>query len=102
MKDEKVLEISNVNIHTTTELYTRIVKDNNFYANVFFIAIFKRLYVKIISQSRACSWSYTHLNFSPVLFFIQGWKTRGTEGESMQNSYPKCMNLFSHLVETVP
>lgn len=102
MKDEKVLEISNVNIHNTAELYIRIVKDDNFYANVVFIVNFKSLYVKIISQSRACSWSYTHLNFPPVLFFIQGWKTRGIEGESMQNSYPKCMNLFFHLVETVP
>lgn len=49
MKNEKVLEISNVNIHNTIELYTHIVKDDNFYASVFFIVILKRLYVKIIS-----------------------------------------------------
>ena len=99
MKNEKVLEISNVNIHNTIELYTHIVKDDNFYASV---VILKRLYVKIISQSRVCSWSYTHLNFPPALFFIQGWRTRGIEGESMQNLYPKCTNRFFHLVETVP
>lgn len=42
-----------MNIHTTTELYTRIGKDDNFYANVFLL-LFLKDYMSKLSPNQGC------------------------------------------------
>lgn len=101
LKDEKVLEISNVNIHNAAEL-SRMLKMITFMP-IWFLLLILKVYMSKLSPSQgACSWSYTHLNFPPVLFFIQGWKTRGIEGSLCKIRTPSVAEPFFHLVETVP